>query len=121
MRAGIQSKDPHRAVEVIVRDVRRDGDLSKRRGACHRRVRWNVRQSRRSRRGGRRGKTVLRKRRLALLVVLLLPALGLHMPDLVAVEALLVHVGVRLGVSLVLVILELGLPFAILALSVFAP
>ena len=41
------------------------------------------------------------------------------MPDLVAVEALLVLVGVRLGLSLALVILELGLLHTILALSVF--
>ena len=81
-------------------------------------VHWNVRQSRRGCRGRRRGKTVLRKRRsLTLLVVLLLLAAhGLHTPDLVAEEALLVLVGVRLGVSLVLVILELGLPLPSLPL-----
>ena len=78
VRAGIQSKDPQRALEVIVRNVRRDGDLSQRRGACHRRLRWNVRQSQRARRGWRRGQTVLCKRRLALLIIpLLLPAVGL--------------------------------------------
>ena len=72
-----RAKISHRAVEVVVRDVRRDGDLSKRRGACQRRVRWNVRQSRRGPRGGRRGKTVLRNQRSLTLLVIprLLPAL----------------------------------------------
>ena len=34
VRSGIRSNDPHRAVEIVVRDVGRDGDLSKSRTRC---------------------------------------------------------------------------------------
>ena len=58
------------------------------------------------------GPTVLRKRRLAFLVIsLLLPTVGFHVADLVTVETLLVLVRTRrLGLNLVLAILALFSP-----------
>ena len=49
----------------------------------------------------------LRQSLTLLVIYLLLPALGLHMPDLVTIEALLLLVKVRLKLSLVLVVLVL--------------
>ena len=48
-------------------------------------------------------------------------AVGFHVADLVTVETLLVLVGIRLGISLVLVVFDLRLPLTILVLTVFAP
>ena len=61
---------------------------------------------------------MLCKRRLPLLIIplLLLPAIGFH-----TVETLLVLVGVRLGISLVLVILGRRLPLTIRLCLAFLP